>query len=74
MQNKKHNRHRTFSTLANNIIVIKKYFINEEFLPVTVAEWSKICTDFARSKDGIGGSNSTQDMSVCYSLFVLSCD
>jgi hypothetical protein len=38
--------------------------------PVTVAERSKACTDFARSEAGIGGSNLTQGMDVwCVCLF-----
>jgi hypothetical protein len=38
--------------------------------PVTVAEWSKARTAFARSDAGIVGSNSTQGMDVwCMCLF-----
>jgi hypothetical protein len=33
-------------------------------MPVTVAERSKACTVFARSKAGIVGSNPTQGMDV----------
>jgi hypothetical protein len=44
--------------------------------PVTVAEWSKACTVFARSEAGIVGSDSIQGMDVwcvCVrSVFVLS--
>jgi hypothetical protein len=32
--------------------------------PVRVAEWSKVCTVFARSEDGIVCSNPTQGMDV----------
>jgi hypothetical protein len=39
--------------------------------PVTVAVRSKAWTDFARSKAGIVGSNSTEGMDIC--VFVLSC-
>jgi hypothetical protein len=35
-------------------------------LPVTVAEWSKACTVFARSEARIVGSNFTQAMDVWY--------
>jgi hypothetical protein len=44
-------------------------------LPITVAEWSKARTVFARSNAGIIGSNPIQDMDVCilciYSVIVL---
>jgi hypothetical protein len=42
--------------------------------PVTVAERSKACTVFARSEDGIVGSNPTQDMDVwCVCVCVFLC-
>jgi hypothetical protein len=44
-------------------------------LPITVAARSKAWTVFVRSKTGIVGSTSTQDMDVCvcvYSVFVLA--
>jgi hypothetical protein len=34
------------------------------FIPGTVAERSKACTDFARSEAGIVGANPTQSMDV----------
>jgi hypothetical protein len=44
-------------------------------MPITVAEWSKALTVFARSDAGIVGSYATQGMDVCvcvYSVFMLS--
>jgi hypothetical protein len=40
------------------------YFTIRSTLPITVAAWSKAWTVFARSKDGIVGSNPTQGMDV----------
>jgi hypothetical protein len=47
------------------------------YMPVTIAEQSKVLTVFARPEAGVVGSSSAQGMDVWYVyvfiLFVLSC-
>jgi hypothetical protein len=42
-------------------------------VPVTVAQWSKACTVFARLEAGIMGSNPAQGTDVCYVYRFILC-
>jgi hypothetical protein len=48
-------------------------YLHNNYLPITVAARTKAGIVFARSNDGIVGSNTTEGMDVCVcSVFVLS--
>jgi hypothetical protein len=64
--------------IVKNASILGRQFNKDRYvyiyMPVTVAEWSKSWTVFARSDDGTVGSNPTRGMNVCvsiYSVFVL---
>jgi hypothetical protein len=69
--------HATFDLRSMDILHFNGWFKESNFQfawPITVAEWRKTWTVFARSNTGIVRSNPTQGMDVCvYSVFVLSC-
>jgi hypothetical protein len=67
-------RHKHLINMVCNVMKRKKKFTSILgllvcYLPITVAVRSNACTVFARSNAGIVGSNPTQGMDVCMSLF-----
>jgi hypothetical protein len=55
---------RQFKTELRSYLLQHNFHSVDEYLPVTVAERSKACTVFVRSKAGIVVSNPTQGMDV----------
>jgi hypothetical protein len=55
--------------VTGNQILVSLWTLVRIAWPITVAAWSKVCTVFAGSTAGIVGSNPTQCMDVCVSLF-----